>query len=285
MRILVTGSSGRVGSAVARLLGSVHEVLGFDRVPGPETTVVGRVEDQAVVVRAMGGIDAVVHTASLHAPHVGLIGEREFRSVNIDGTRILLEEAARRGVRRFIYTSTTSVYGHALVPVDRAVWVTESVEPRPRDIYDETKLAAEALCQAATESNAVMCTALRMSRCFPEADSLMALYRLYRGVDLDDVARAHQLALTLESVQFEVFNVSASSPFKVEDCTALWKDAASVIRSYYPAAEAIFSARGWRLPRSIDRVYVIDKAARRLSFQPRIHFAELLGEAGKNLPA
>ncbi len=285
MRILVTGSSGRVGSAVARLLGSVHEVLGFDRVPGPETTVVGRVEDQAAVVRAMGGVDAVVHTASLHAPHVGLVSELEFRSVNVDGTRILLEEAARQGARRFIYTSTTSVYGHALVPVDRAVWVTESLEPRPRDIYDETKLAAETLCRAATESNAVTCTVLRMSRCFPEVDYLMVLYRLYRSVDLDDVARAHQLALDLESVQFEVFNVSASSPFKLEDCTALWKDAASVIRSYFPAIEAIFSARGWRLPQSIDRVYVIDEAARRLGFQPRINFAEMLGEAGKNLHA
>jgi nucleoside-diphosphate-sugar epimerase len=280
MRILITGSSGRIGSAVARLLDADHEVIGLDRVPGAWTTHLGRVEDPRAVGRAMGGADAVVHTASLHAPQVGRASASRFRSVNVVGTRILLEEVTRRGVAHFVYTSTTSVYGHALEPAGRAVWVSELLEPRPRDIYDETKLAAESLCREASRTGGLSCVVLRVSRCFPEPDDLLAIYRLYRGVDLDDVARAHELALAWKGRAFEVFNISARSPFTPGDCTALLTDAASVIRSYYPGIDEIFSERGWQLPRSIDRVYAIEAATGRLGYRPNVNFAEFL-EAGR----
>ena len=89
-----------------------------------------------------------MHVAALHAPHVGQVPGGEFRSINVDLTGTLLAEAAAAGAGRFVYTSSTSVYGHALVPVSRAVWVDEHLIPQPRDIYDETKLAAEGLVLA-----------------------------------------------------------------------------------------------------------------------------------------
>lgn len=99
----------------------------------------------------------------------------DFRAVNVDATEALLDDAGAAGVRRIVYISSTSVYGDALVPADRAVWVDESLTPRPRDIYDETKLAAEQL----VESSAIRSMTLRIARCFPEPPPVLATHRLH----------------------------------------------------------------------------------------------------------
>lgn len=276
MKVLITGSSGRIGGAVFEGAERDHEVIGLDVQPGAHTSVVGSITDRRLVERLCAQVEAVIHTASLHAPHVGVAKEAEFRRVNVQGTGTLLEACRNAGVSRFVYTSTTSLYGHALVPGNRAVWVTEELEPRPRDIYDVTKIAAEQECAKAAEAG-MACLSLRMSRCFPEPEDLMAIYRLYRGVDVRDVARAHCLALTVDLEGFDVFNISAATPFREADTVALMNDAAEVIRSYHPWIDEEFARRGWRLPSSIDRVYVTDKAQGVLGFKPEHDFADLLG--------
>ncbi len=70
MRILITGSAGHLGEALIRTLKSDHEVIGLDIVPSPFTTVVGTITDRATVERCMDGVEAVLHTATLHKPHV-----------------------------------------------------------------------------------------------------------------------------------------------------------------------------------------------------------------------
>ena len=274
MRILLTGSSGRVGAAIAASLCGDHEVVGLDRTPGPYTTRVGSVGNRGLVDELASSADAVVHTASLHAPHVGRVAERDFVETNVRGTEALLEACLRHGVRRFVYTSTTSLYGHALVPVDRAVWVTEDLVPRPRDIYDTTKIAAEEACRAASGA-ALACVSLRIARCFPEPEEQVAVYRLHRGVDLRDVAAAHRLALTASTGGFDTFNVSALPPFQAEDVAELLRDAPAVIGRRCPGLAERFAARGWALPRSIDRVYAIDKARMQLGYRPRHNILSL----------
>jgi UDP-glucose 4-epimerase len=105
----------------------------------------------------------------------------------------------------------------------------------------------------------------------------MAIYRLYRGVDVRDVASAHVLALTARLGTFEIFNIAAHAPFSEIDCAELKRDAAAVISRLLPKAAAAFAARGWALPTSIDRVYVTDKARRQLRFVARHDFMSLLG--------
>ena len=275
-RVLVTGSSGRVGTAIARRLVQDYRVVGLDVLPGAFTSVVGSIEDPHVLSRALQGADAVVHTAALHAPHVHSMPAARFVAVNVDATRRLLELALASGVRRFVYTSSTSVYGHALVPQDGATWVTEDLAPLPRDVYDETKLAAEALLRTATTDGTMTGTILRMSRSFPEAAHQVATYRLYRGVDLRDVAQAHALALAHGPAACEIFNISARSPFQPADCGALLTDPWSVITGYFPEAAEIYRQRQWPIPSEIDRVYVTTKAEAALGYSPRFNFGDLL---------
>jgi nucleoside-diphosphate-sugar epimerase len=275
VKVLVTGSSGRIGSAIAARLTLRHQVTGVDLRPGALTTAIVDVCDTGRMAALCAGMDAVVHTASLHVPDLASRTKRDFREINVDATRRLLHACGEAGVQRFVYTSTTSIYGDALLPqAGAAVWVTETLAPRPRDIYDETKLAAEAACAEASRSG-LACVTLRMSRCFEEEPRLVAIYRLHRGVDAQDVAQAHERALEAARPGHEIYNVSAPSPFAAGDCQRLLEDAESVILERYPWAAAEFARRAWLLPRSIDRVYVVDKAIAGLGYRPEHDFASL----------
>lgn len=115
---------------------------------------------------------------------------------NVRGTERLLEAARRARLRRFVFASSMSVYGHALEAHDRAILVDESVEPKPRDTYDATKLEAERLVLAADGGFAEGTVVLRLGRCFAEPPRLRAWHRFYRGLSAADAARAlHRSAL------------------------------------------------------------------------------------------
>lgn len=266
MRVLVTGAAGLIGSAVSARLAKEHDVIGLDMIAGPHVHIVGDCHDVADWRQMLSGLKAVVHTAALHVPHVGVRSDAEFRRTNVDATSRLLDLAVETGASHFALTSTTSLYGHALDPNGAAVWVDEQLEPRPRDIYDETKLQAERLVESA--GNALTVTSLRMSRCFPEPADIMAWYRLYRGVDRRDVAEAHALALDRNGAP-ATFVISSATPFKHEDCNELLGKAPDVIERRCPGLVAQASARGWQAPRSIGRVYDCGRAMRELGYDPR----------------
>ena len=253
MRILVTGSSGRVGQAVAAHLNKHHKIVGIDQTPGKHTSVIGDIRDEALMAQQIENIDAVIHLASLHAPHVGNASRVDFESINVAATAQLLALARKARVRRFLLASTTSIYGHAMNNKSSAVWVTEALQPEPADIYDETKLKAEALCAAAF-SPGFITASLRLSRCFPEPVRETALYRLYRGVDLRDVSQAFELTLRAMPSQFETFNISGDTPFQENDCVALVQNAATVLKKRVANIEADFLRQGWTFPSQIDRV-------------------------------
>src|SRR5258707_12403137 len=117
MRVLITGSSGFLGDEIARQLRSAgHDTLGVDLRQGPHTDEVGDLADRALMRALVGQADAVVHTASLHAPHVGVRSREDFVATNVLGALYVLEAAAEAGVRPGVYTRTTSFYGEARVP-------------------------------------------------------------------------------------------------------------------------------------------------------------------------
>lgn len=278
MRVAVTGSSGHLGSTViATLRDHGIEAIGIDTRPSQQTSVVADVRDADAMREAMRGASALIHAASLHAPHVPVHSKGEFIDVNVAGAQVVLDAAREAGVESVVYSSTTSVYGHALEPRDAAVWVDEELEPRPRDIYDVTKLAAERLCALFCVETRIATTCLRVSRfSFDTAPDLAVPYCLHRAVNVGDAARAHVLALERRDGDHLVVNVSGASPFLREDVGELLHDAASVLRRRAPALADALRRSGHPLPRRIERVYAIDRARERLGYRPRHGVADLL---------
>jgi UDP-glucose 4-epimerase len=219
------------------------------------------------------GVDAIIHTAAIHGKHYELKYPRdEFIKTNIDGTFNLLNACVVNGIKKFLYTSTTSIYGKAMVNNDQAVWVDETLTPDPRDIYDITKLTAELLCRDFFEKESIETTVLRVSRFLPEDENTKAVHRLYRGLDERDGAIGHILALEKTFKTFEIYNISNESPFKKYDLAELMTNPKQVIKRYYPQIEEIFADKHWVFPGKIDRVYSIAKAKTELNYEPIHNF-------------
>ena len=148
MRVLVTGASGFLGSAVAAaIVAGGHEVLCFQRRPSGvdgATDALGSVTDPVAVAAAVAGVDAIVHLAA----KVSLAGDpADFETVNVGGTRTLLGAARAAGVSRLVFVSSPSVAhtgasitGSDALPADPA---------HARGDYARTKAAAELLALAA----------------------------------------------------------------------------------------------------------------------------------------
>src|SRR5574342_934482 len=97
--ILVTGSAGHLGEALMRTLHATgREAVGLDLKASPFTTMVGSIVDRAFVRQCVRGVDAIIHAATLHKPHVATHSKQEFIDTNISGTLNLLEEAVAAGV-------------------------------------------------------------------------------------------------------------------------------------------------------------------------------------------
>ncbi|MFO0566675.1 MAG: NAD-dependent epimerase/dehydratase family protein [Polyangiaceae bacterium] len=149
MKTLVTGGSGYFGEVVTRHLRErgdavrVFDLVGNDDRPEDVELVLGDIRDASAVRRALAGVEIVHHDVA----QVPLAKNREeFWSVNVDGTRILLEEAVRAGVRKVILVSSSAIYG-----VPRANPVTLTTEPEPREAYGRAKLEGERLAERFVE--------------------------------------------------------------------------------------------------------------------------------------
>jgi UDP-glucose 4-epimerase len=292
MTILVTGSAGHLGEALMRTLrAGGRPALGVDALPSPFTDRAGSICDRDFVKRCMRDVRAIVHSATLHKPHVATHTNRNFVETNVTGTLTLLEEAVASGVQTFVFTSTTSAFGSALTPEagEPAAWVTEDVAPIAKNIYGVTKIAAETLCELFHRKQRLSTIVLRTSRFFPEADDDVAIRERYelanvqanemlnRRVDVADVVDAHLLAVEkAPEIGFARYIVSATTPFTRDDLAALRTNAPEVVQRLFPECAALFAARGWRLFRTIDRVYVNRLATAELGWRPKYDFGHLL---------
>lgn len=141
MRVLVTGSRGFIARfLIPALAARGHEVLGIDARAGAAAGAEARfvqanILDDAVVERAMQGVDLVVHLAAEHKDFG--VSESLYHQVNVDGTDRLLESAGRCGVRKFVFFSSVAVYGDSPTPTH------EQQAPAPELPYGRTKLLAE----------------------------------------------------------------------------------------------------------------------------------------------
>ena len=292
MKVLVTGSSGHLGEALVRTLREMnHEVIGLDIKTSAFTTVAGSVDDVGCVRECMRGVQIVYHTATLHKPHVATHSMQQFIDTNVSGTLALLQAAKANGVKAFIFTSTTSVFGDALRPPagTPAAWVTEDVKPIPKNIYSVTKTAAEDLCLLFQRKHGLNCIVLRTSRFFPEDDddkqkrekyageNSKANEYLFRRVELEDVVGAHIAAAERAGeLGFGRYIISATTPFLPEDLMGLNTNAPAVVRKRAPGYKEIYDRLGWEMFDTIDRVYVNEAARRDLLWKPKYDFNHIL---------
>ncbi len=292
MKILITGSSGHLGEALVRELKTTnHQITGIDIKPSDFTDKVGSIVDREFVKQCMNGVDAVLHTATLHKPHVVTHSHQDFIDTNITGTLNLLEEADCKDINSFIFTSTTSTFGDALIsPLNApAVWVTEDIKPIPKNIYGVTKTAAENLCHLFYRKYKLPCIVLRTSRFFPEEDddkefrqtyqdaNVKANEFLYRRVDIEDVVSAHILALEkATTIGFGSYIISATTPFTSDDLMELQLNAPMVVKRKFPNYEKVYSNKGWKMFPSLSRVYINERARIELGWQPKYDFQNVL---------
>jgi len=150
MRILVTGGRGYVGThLVPRLLRRGHDVTIVDSLrrpldvtpPGSDDFFQVDIRDEAAMTECLAArsIDAVVHLAAMTFPGESVGLPDECRSINLDGTRALLQAMKTSGVERLVFASSCAIYGSPQkYPVD------ENSPGNPESPYAESKLAAEA---------------------------------------------------------------------------------------------------------------------------------------------
>ena len=268
--ILVTGASGMLGGAVARILRDRgHRVRAFQRRPagidGVED-VNGSLTDAEDVRRAVDGADAVIHLAA----KVSISGpEEEYRAVNIGGTQNVLEAMRSHGGGRLVNVSSPSVahLGSAIVGLD----ATPADPEHARGPYARTKAAAELLAMAADGTDGLLVTSVRPHIVWGPGDTQLVerivdrarsgrLPLLDDGMALidttyvDNAADAIVAALDrIDDVHGESFVVTNGEPRTVRDVFAGWCDAAGVPHPRLRIPGSVARAAG----RLVERIWEI----------------------------
>lgn len=300
MKFLVTGGSGFLGINLIRyLLERGHEVRSLDIAPFDYADCADRVEivtgdirDAATADTACEGVDIVVHTAAalpLYAPE-------DIRTIDVGGTRRMLEAAEKHGAARFVMISSTAVYGipdhHPLCEDDALVGVGP---------YGEAKIAAEDVCLEYRAKG--MCVPVIRPKTFigPERLGVFALLydwaytghgfpmigsgtNRYQLLDVEDLCDAIYLCCTLDrDAVNDTFNIGAAEFATMrEEYQAVLDEAGHGKRVHgFPAAPMIWTLRvlealhlsplyKWVYETaSKDSFVSIEKAQRVLGFAPK----------------
>lgn len=150
MKHLITGGCGFLGTHITNeLLSRGEEIISLDVWEAPDRSNdidfrLGSVTDRDLIKSLMKGVDVVHHAAAL----VPLTkAGKQFHEVNAEGTRIVAEEAARAGVKYFVHTSSSAIFGKSECPV------TSNTEPKPVDTYGESKYQAEKILKEIADAN------------------------------------------------------------------------------------------------------------------------------------
>jgi UDP-glucose 4-epimerase len=165
MRILVTGGTGYIGStAVEVLLSQGYEIsilddcsMGHaDTVPSGVRFIDGSLLNPAQVADALNGCDAVMHFAGK-----SLVGESVekpalYQSINVDGTRTLLDEMRKQSITKIVFSSSAATYGEPKV-----VPILETAETQPTNPYGATKLAIDNMITEEAAKHSISAASLR----------------------------------------------------------------------------------------------------------------------------
>ena len=170
MRVLITGGAGFIGSHIAEYFQGKAEVrildnlrTGFRRnLEGLDVQFIeGDIRDRETVRRAMEGVECVFHLAALISVPESMEKITECIDINGNGMVIVLEEAARAGVRKLCFSTSAAIYGdNPVVPK------VETMLPEPKSPYAVTKLDGEYYCKMFTDTGRLQTACLRYFNVF-----------------------------------------------------------------------------------------------------------------------
>jgi len=225
--VLVTGATGAIGPAIVTHLTDVgYTVRALSRIPpSPHLLprdvehMTGSITDVMSVRRAVANVDTIFHLAALlHIENPPPDMEAEYYRVNIDGAQLVAQEAARAGVRRFVFFSTVKVYG-----IRQREPVGETHMTVPKTVYARTKLIGETSIHAVAGIETVtlrlspvygprmrgswarMVSAIASNRFI----SIGSLHNVHSLTHVGDVARAALLAAEHPHSVGHVYNLVA----------------------------------------------------------------------------
>jgi UDP-glucuronate 4-epimerase len=260
MRVLVTGGAGFIGShLVEKLLASGHEVVildDFNDFYDPQTkhaNIAGLARDVTVYhvdlrdsesVRNLfhrEKVDAIAHLAARAGVRPSIQQPRLYYDTNVTGTLHLLEAVRVTGVERFVFASSSSVYGASkAIPFSEDQHLTQTFSP-----YGATKIAGEFLCSTYSHLYNLRVVALRYFTVYgPRQRPDLAIHqftrRIYAGqpIDqfgdgstrrdytyIDDVIQGTMAALQYEGSLFDIFNLGENDTIQLKDLIAAIENA------------------------------------------------------------
>ena len=188
MKYLVTGGCGFIGSnLVDRLIDDGHEVIIFDNVSsGREENINSKARFIEVDISEdyfdeyidwFDGVDTVFHTAARARVQPSIIDPISFNKTNVDGTLMLLKMAVDSGVRRFVYSASSSAYGNTSV-----LPTPESHSTNPLSPYGAQKLMGEIYCRTFSQVYDIETVSLRYFNVYGERQLLEGAYCLVMGI-------------------------------------------------------------------------------------------------------
>ena len=170
MRILITGGAGFIGSHIAEYYQGKAEIRILDNLRSGNMRNIrdldvdfirGDVRDRVKLARAMQGVDYVFHLAAMIGVPESMEQPLDCIDINVNGTLMVLEEAAKAGVKKLIYASSAAVYGNNSNIIRR-----EDMNADPDSIYAVTKLDGEHYCKIFSESGKLKTVSLRYFNVF-----------------------------------------------------------------------------------------------------------------------
>ncbi len=305
MKAVVTGAAGFIGSHLTeRLLEEGHAVVGidsFDTFYDPQIKrrniarslqnpgfhlVEADIRDQAAMERAIGDdIDVIVHLAARAGVRPSIEQPALYADVNINGTVVLLEIARKRQIRKFVFASSSSVYGNnKKVPFAESDNVDFPISP-----YAATKKAGELICHTYHHLYDIGMTCLRFFTVYgPRQRPDLAIHKFARLIEagrpvpiygdgtmrrdftyIDDIINGVVAAIE-RCAGYKIYNLGESRPICVSDLVAEIEKALGKTagRDCLPTQ-----------PGDVDQTYAdVAKAQRELGYQPATHIADGLAE-------
>lgn len=170
MRVLITGGAGFIGShlvehfqgkAGVRVLDNFRSGFRHNLAPFKYELIEGSILDRAQVAAAVRGVDYVFHLAAMVSVPESVDDPASCEALNTTGTALVLEESARAGVKKLVFSTSAAIYGD-----NPTVPKVETMRPEPKSPYATTKLAGEELCRKFASAGTLATTSLRYFNVF-----------------------------------------------------------------------------------------------------------------------